>query len=408
MFSHLFKIFANQWRSNLWIMAELLLAFVCIWQVALVLLSLITLKCTPKGFDLEHVYMVSYVMKSKDVPGYDSTSVSADDLRLLVERVRRFSGVEAAGFTTHTAYPYTGSSHGNTYYGDTTTVGCVYGSLTPEVVPVFRLSTHAEGVDLEREARRGDVFLVTPEMMAKLYDEHTTHARIYRFENRDKACTALRSDYRTNEYGMGYGGCGACRFQPEAELLAEGVRLTMFIRVRPEADHDFVDHFFSTMRTQLTSGNVTIVGLTKMTDERHRILGYYGINMRYAVGYFLSAFFLICVFLGIIGTFWFRTESRTSEIGLRMALGSTRSQVRRQMVGEGLLLFAVVWVPGMVLCWLLRNVFSDGIDGMSDVAFYASLSLLSTLVMALLIVAGAWMPARQASRINPVDALRYE
>ena len=49
-------------------------------------------------------------------------------------------------------------------------------------------------------------------------------------------------------------------------------------------------------------------------------------------------FLLVNVFLGLIGTFWFRTRRRRSEIALRMAMGSTRGGVFRLLIGEGLLL----------------------------------------------------------------------
>ena len=72
------------------------------------------------------------------------------------------------------------------------------------------------------------------------------------------------------------------------------------------------------------------------------------------------------------------------------------------------MLFALVWVPGVVIAWLLRHVVSIFADRI-PFDFCALMTILfTTLVMALLIVAGIWVPARQASRINPVDALRYE
>ena len=62
----------------------------------------------------------------------------------------------------------------------------------------------------------------------------------------------------------------------------------------------------------------------------------------------------------------------------------------------------------MVLAWLLH----DSIDVLhfrvSGPLAFTLIGLLTTLVMAMLITAGVWAPARQASRINPVDALRYE
>ena len=147
-----------------------------------------------------------------------------------------------------------------------------------------------------------------------------------------------------------------------------------------------------------------------METHRNQVLRLLGFDMYYSIVYFLAAFFLLCTFLGVIGTFWFRTEARTSEIGLRMALGSTRKKVRQLMIGEGLALFGLIWIPGMVIAYLLRGVVNifDYTLPLPDGLYFLFISIFATLLMSLLIIAGTWYPARQASRINPVDALHYE
>ena len=410
MWSHMFKLIANQWRSNLWIMVELFMSFVCIWLVADVLASLLSRKFKDKGFDLEHVYMVSYYTKSRDVFSYDAGSVSEDELRELAERIRRYPGVEAVGFASGGAFPYTGTVNGHEYFGDTVKAWAVDGFLSPDMVRVLRLTSAEPELDLEREAGRGDISLLSKTLIKTLTRSDATRIRFYTNDKRNNAHMGVRSNYVTDEYNdTGEERC-LWAFWPEARLLKKRPQgsVEMFIRVRPEADHGFHDTFMTTMRERLTAGNTSIVGLTPMKDYRHYILGLMGINMMYGTSYFLSAFFLVCAFLGIIGTFWFRTEARTSEIGLRMALGATRRQVRRQMIGEGLMLFALVWIPGLVVVYLLRDVFSVYEVPLSAGWLFVILTVITTLVMALLIVAGIWVPARQASRINPVDALRYE
>ena len=62
-------------------------------------------------------------------------------------------------------------------------------------------------------------------------------------------------------------------------------------------------------------------------------------------------FLLVNVFLGLIGTFWFRTRRRRSEIALRLAMGSTKNQVFRLLAGEGLLLLALSNNTCMIICY---------------------------------------------------------
>lgn len=411
MFSHILKLIINQWRGNLWILAELFISFICIWQVGNVFSSLLSHKLRDTGFDLEHVYRVTTAIREKDSPSYDPDSPLTDNWKELVERVRRCPGVESVGLTSYTAFPYTGSTNGRTYFGDTTRTTALRGQLTPDVIRVLHITSPSPEVDLVKETSTGQTcFLVSPQAMEQLYDKNTVRCRIYTKDERDKAYPGILCSYLTNEYADNNDNRALWEIWSEGRMIEKNANkdLTMLIRVHPDADHDFRETFLSTMRAQLTAGNLSIVNLTRMEDYRTYILNLSSINLMYGAGYFLAAFFFICAFLGIIGTFWFRTESRTSEIGLRMALGATRRQVRWQMIGEGLMLFGIVWLPAVIVSYVLRTAVWDNETLLSDTVLFIMLTAVTTVLLMLLIVAGIWIPARQASRINPVDALHYE
>lgn len=411
MFSHILKLIINQWRGNLWILAELFISFICIWQVGNVFSSLLSHKLRDTGFDLEHVYRVTTAIREKDSPSYDPDSPLTDNWKELVERVRRCPGVESVGLTSYTAFPYTGSTNGRTYFGDTTRTTALPGQLTPDVIRVLHITSPSPEIDLVKETSTGQTcFLVSPQAMEQLYDKNTVRCRIYTKDERDKAYPGILCSYLTNEYADNNDNRALWEIWNEGRMIEKNANkdLTMLIRVHPDADHDFRETFLSTMRAQLTAGNLSIVNLTRMEDYRTYILNLSSINLMYGAGYFLAAFFFICAFLGIIGTFWFRTESRTSEIGLRMALGATRRQVRWQMIGEGLMLLGIVWLPAVIVSYVLRTAVWDNETLLSDTVLFITLTAVTTVLLMLLIVAGIWIPARQASRINPVDALHYE
>lgn len=411
MFSHILKLIINQWRGNLWILAELFISFICIWQVGNVFSSLLSHKLRDTGFDLEHVYRVTTAIREKDSPSYDPDSPLTDNWKELVERVRRCPGVESVGLTSYTAFPYTGSTNERSYFGDTTRTTALRGQLTPDVIRVLHITSPSPEVDLVKETSTGQTcFLVSPQAMEQLYDKNTVRCRIYTKDERDKAYPGILCSYLTNEYADNNDNRALWEIWSEGRMIEKNANkdLTMLIRVHPDADHDFRETFLSTMRAQLTAGNLSIVNLTRMEDYRTYMLNLSSINLMYGAGYFLAAFFFICAFLGIIGTFWFRTESRTSEIGLRMALGATRRQVRWQMIGEGLMLLGIVWLPAVIVSYVLRTAVWDNETLLSDTVLFITLTAVTTVLLMLLIVAGIWIPARQASRINPVDALHYE
>ena len=411
MFSHILKLIINQWRGNLWILAELFISFICIWQVGNVFSSLLSHKLRDTGFDLEHVYRVTTAIREKDSPSYDPDRPLTDNWKELVERVRRCPGVESVGLTSYTAFPYTGSPNGRSYFGDTTRTTALRGQLTPDVIRVLHITSPSPEVDLVKETSTGQTcFLVSPQAMEQLYDKNTVRCRIYTKDERDKANPGILCSYLTKDYADNNDNRALWEIWSEGRMIEKNANkdLTMLIRVHPDADHDFRETFLSTMRAQLTAGILSIVNLTRMEDYRTYMLNLSSINLMYGAGYFLAAFFFICAFLGIIGTFWFRTESRTSEIGLRMALGATRRQVRWQMIGEGLMLLGIVWLPAVIVSYELRTAVWDNETLLSDTVLFITLTAVTTVLLMLLIVAGIWIPARQASRINPVDALHYE
>lgn len=71
----------------------------------------------------------------------------------------------------------------------------------------------------------------------------------------------------------------------------------------------------------------------------------------------LVGFMLINVFFGIIGTFWLRTQARQGEMGLRIALGSNRSQLSRLMNLEGLVLLGLT-IP-FLLVFILNMLYFE-------------------------------------------------
>jgi predicted permease len=124
----------------------------------------------------------------------------------------------------------------------------------------------------------------------------------------------------------------------------------------------------------------------------------------------LSAFFgLLAVFLsciGIYGLMSYVVVRRTSEIGIRMALGAERSAVRWMVMREVLLLVAIgvaIGVPAALAGNRLVSNMLFGLHGNDPM----SIGTAVTLMLVIAVMAG-YFPARRASRIEPMVALRYE
>ncbi len=119
-----------------------------------------------------------------------------------------------------------------------------------------------------------------------------------------------------------------------------------------------------------------------------------------------AALALLLAAVGVYGVMSYSVTQRTSEIGIRVTMGAQPQDIFRAIVGEGLRLAAIGVAVGLVGAFALSRALKSFIFGISasDPITFITVALLLTLVG----VAASFFPARRATRVDPIIALRYE
>ena len=413
----LFTQIRNEWRSNLWLALELLVVSVVMWYIVDLLYCQLATYLEPRGFNTEHCYLVKMGVltdKSPDYTPYSDTHKMSDEIRELAERLRRRPEVEAVSLSQN-SYPYNGSNSGADVVYDTLHAPSwtIRRLVTPDFMRVFRY-----------RGTRGE----TPEQLIALLEQGDFLASDNLYSYKSISMTSLVGknfhlfDDTVKTYRLGaalqnvrYSDYEQARFcysmvynlnlLPDEWIHANS---ELCVRVHADSDRNFIENLKADSEKQFRIGNLYISEVRSFTDIRRSYQQSYVNEMRnYIVG---MSFLLLNIFLGLLGTFWFRTQQRRGEIALHKAMGATDGAVFSRLMSEGVFLLLAVTIPAVIIDIVLAhfelNSWRNGTTlEWPRLAFCAAASF---VLIAAMIGIGIGLPARRAMKVQPAEALHDE
>lgn len=419
----------HEWRDNLWIMLGLAIVSLAIWLFCSGLFSVMRYYFLPLGFDEENVYMVTIGHLDKGSPNYvdfgeEAGEKNSDDLRALIARIRGSQNVESAGFSSYAA-PYQLSSYNGALYivgdePDTIGFSCEMKFFSPEVVKVLKLKslTGKDADWLQKKLEEGEIF-VSPDPK---YEEKVKTGK----EKNEQGWRLIfrPAEELVGKYVHGYtdsinkfhvadlvqfirryrydppGGGEAIR--PISESGVIDAR-DMLIRVKPGCGEKFRKEFESTPE-MLGQRNIYLYNLSALSDNAKSVERNDELDAR--LYFTLIGFFLIILFLGLLGTFWFRIRQRVSEIAIRRVCGASRWEIFRRIISEGMVLLVGASILAAIVGWILVKK-TDIIQGYTneEIIWF---EIATMVIVAIGIIISVSYPAWKAMNIQPAEAVRDE
>jgi predicted permease len=387
-------------RSAL-VISEVALALVLLIGAGLVLRSFSRLLSVPKGFDADHVLSFNIYLPTAR---YNTPVQQTEFFTELRHRFTGLPGVESAGFVTD--LPLAGGNtnggvkiEGRTFARDTEPTAdkriTSPGYFRAMHIPILRGRefSDADGLSAPHVAIINDSF-----------------ARKY-FPNEDPIGKRIGFNWEMEGFQEVIGIVGDVKHNDLAGPNDREIYVSYL--QRPDSGFTFVvrtetdpTSLVSAVRTTLGSidpgmamGDVSTlenIVSRSVSDQRSSV---------FLLGS-LSAVALVLTAIGIYGVLAYTVAQQTRELGVRIALGASSSDVLRLVLGRGLRLVGIGSVIGLAVSFGVTRLMKSLLYGVTptDPVTFAGVTL---LLIAVAFVA-CWIPARRATRVDPLIALRYE
>ena len=389
-------------RSAL-VMSELALAFLLVVGVALLSKSLVRLLSVDPGFDSRHVLTTSSYLWGQR---YQKVEAELNFYREVLEKMRALPGAESAAMVSTT--PFSGFDRCGFHIRHRPAANPSEApsvdrySVTPEYFRVMRIPLKRGRLFTDADAAGQQLVALVSESGARtLFPNEDPVGKQIQLGGRDDKrpwMTIVGVVGNVQQYSLD-SDLTAQAYQPQAQDTGFGY--TYLVRTSASAAQ-----FESAVRGVFRSVDKTqpllpvvplqdyVAGSLAQRKFTLQLLGVFG-----ALGLLMAG-------VGTYGVISYAVGARTREVGIRVALGAQTGQILRMVLRAGAALAAVGLAIGYVASLVLTR-FLEGLLFEVKPTDFASAAFVAALLM-IVALAASYVPARRASRITPMEALRYE
>ena len=388
---------------SLLLIGEVALSLMLLVGAGLLIKSFLRLQEIRPGFNAHNVLVANLALP---YPKYQYEQFE-EFFRQLKERLEAAPGVQAAGGSMNLPLNASGYAIGRGFIpeGRPLTVDenrdAMFSSITGDYFRALQIPLLSGRTFELRDNADASKVVIINETIAKRHFGSATEAigkrlSIWRDEKFMREIVGVVGDTKT---GSLTGEGGAQIYVPNAQARENFMGLVIRTAGDPAA-------FATTLRreVQALDKDQPIYNVRTMDDVVANSLGTRRVSMQLFAVFAIAALLLAAV--GISGVMAYSVTQRTQEIGIRMALGAQAGDVLRMVVRQGMTLALIGIGLGLAGAFGLTRVLANLLFGVkaTDPITFVAISLLLTFVALL----ACYLPARRASRVDPVIALRAE
>lgn len=426
----------NQRRQNGWIFIELLAVSFFLWTAIDPVYVLTANYHIDKGYNPEGLYVVNIGVYDETHGNYDpamaTDSMTKEAYWRIARIVRDQPEVDSWSISTSWSFPNNNSWNGTQLFTDTASLhrdkGYVHAQQYHFVAAEGSNMFHTYGM---KDARTGGEMVLLPQTGNKVYisarlaqllfgTTDVVGKKIYESEQGIEVAGVF-CNFKHRDYEQPY----PLIVRMYSDMQGGSYMPWMYnfvIRLKPGVDASaFKQRFQQEVAPLLSVGNFYFNGLQNFSDLSDAYALQSGVTNKLRLQYALTGFALFCIFLGMVGTFWIRSNARREEIGVMRSMGASQACIVRQFLIEAWLLatiaFAVTipflfyhaYTNGMYTLEMSKYFVPDPAYGQNRFGFHFTVVLLfSYLILLLVALIGTYIPVRRAARTLPADALRDE
>ena len=382
---------------SLLVVTQVTLSLVLLAGAGLFVRSFWKLQSIEKGFTGDNVLAMSLNM---DLQGYDEGR-GKNFYAAALENLSAFPGIQSVSLASALPVSAGGSRMERPANGTKPAVG-EYVSI--DIVSVSPRFFDTTGLSL---LSGRDFRVIDTEKSAKVIIVNETMAKKF-WPGTDPVGRSF-NDGRTTFEVVGVSGDTKYRNLREAPRLAmyqpltQSYRPSMNLLVRTAGDPAKLS---AAIQTQLHSlePSLTVFNITTLFEHVGRSL--YVERMESMLLTFFGLLALVLTAVGIYGVVAYSVAQRTREVGIRMALGAQRRDVLKLILMKGLAMIGCGIAFGLIGCYWLSRLVSSQLYGISP-NDPATLAIGAGVLVAVALLA-CYIPARRATKVDPLVALRYE